>query len=282
VRSKLKDPDFKDQHEATQACQLSARPSGFVYFVGAGPGDPGLLTLRAVECLAKADCVLADRLVPPETLKFAKPGAKIVQFQHHSNEVPADGASVFRSREDFLSLMVTEAKQGKIVVRLKSGCPEIFAHQSEEQAILRDAGIPYQIIPGVTAGLAAAAYAGIPLTDSDCSSAVALVTGHEKSPKRGTHLDYELLAQFPGTLVFYMGVKTAPQWSQALIRGGRSANTPVTIVCRCSWPDQRIVRCQLSNVAETIVRNQVEPPAIIIVGEVAGQTLSPQSDPELE
>lgn len=253
----------------TNSGQTTARSQGMVFFVGAGPGDPGLLTLWAAECLKKADCVFADRLVHPEILKFVRPGATIIRLEHHYSGVSGCQGVSFRNRQDIVRWMIAEAQQGKIVVRLKSGSPEIFARQAEEQALLRQAGVPYKVIPGITAGLAAAAVAEIPLTDSDHSSAVALVTGHEKSSKKGSRLDYEVLAKFPGTLVFYMGVSTAQQWSEALIRGGKSPGTPVAIIYRCTWPDQKILRCQLGNLVETIAHHGVKAPAIIIVGDVA-------------
>ena len=242
-----------------------------MYFVGAGPGDPGLLTLRALRCLQRADLVIADRLVPPQILKYAPPQAEILVASHSLPTCPSYVDYPSLQKKTILPTMIQAAQNGKVVVRLKGGCTEIFARLSEELAAVRQAGIPYEIVPGITAGLAAAAYAEIPLTDPDLSSAVALVTGHQRPEKQGPPLDYRVLAQFPGTLVVYMGIATAPQWSQALIQGGLSPHTPVAIIRLCTWPDQQILRCSLGNLAETLAAHQVQPPVVIIVGEVVSR-----------
>jgi len=239
--------------------------------VGAGPGDPGLLTLRGFHCLQKADLVIADRLVHPRIFQYVRADAHILYCCQHGQTAATPQEGAFCPREEIASKMIQEAQKGNIVVRLKGGCPEVFARQSEELAALRQAGIPYEIVPGITAGLAAAAYAEIPLTDADVSSAVALLTGHERTGKRGLPLDYRALAQFPGTLVVYMGVGTARQWSAALLQGGRSPQTPVAILRRCSWPDQQTIRCQLGNLPETLAEHNVQPPAVIILGEVVSR-----------
>jgi len=249
----------------------SPPPLGRVYFVGAGPGDPGLLTLRAVQCLQRADLVIADRLVQPQILKYARPQAEIFVTSHPSPSCLSYVDYPFLQKKAILSTMIQAAQNGKVVVRLKGGCTEVFARLSEELTAVRQAGISYEIVPGITAGLAAAAYAEIPLTDAELSSAVALVTGHQRSEKQGLPLDYRALAQFPGTLVVYMGVATSPQWSQSLIQGGLSPHTPVAIIRLCTWPDQQTLRCQLGNLAETLAAHQVQPPAVIIVGEVVSR-----------
>jgi len=170
--------------------------------------------------------------------------------------------------------MVAAAEEGKIVVRLKGGDPDVFGRGTEETTALLAAGIPYETVPGVTAALAAAAYAGIPITHADWSSAVALVTGQERHGKEGRTLDYGALADFPGTLVFYMGVTSAGPWSEALLRRGKSPDTPVAIVRRCSWHDQRTIRCTLGTVAGVIAQQRLRPPAVIIVGQVV--SLAPE------
>lgn len=240
---------------------------GKVYLVGAGPGDPGLITIRGVECLRRADLVLYDYLVNPTLLHHAKPSAELVCLGHHSTQrcMP---------QEQINEQIVRVAHQGKIVVRLKGGDPDIFGRSAEETEALRAAGVPYETIPGVTAALAAAGYAGIPITHSHHSSAVALVTGQERHAKPSPRLDYEALADFPGTLIFYMGVTSAPTWSEALLHRGKPADTPVLIVRRCTWPDQSTLRCTLGTVATTIAEHQLRPPAVIIVGEVV--SLAPE------
>src|SRR5436190_12533302 len=170
-----------------------------VFLVGAGPGHPGLLTLRAVECLAQADLVLYDQLVSPRLLDFAPPTAQRIcvrqLHEHHAQRVPLVNEQ-----------LVAAARQGLCVVRLKNGDPNVFGRGGEEGELLRQAGVPFEVVPGVTAALGASAYAGIPLTHRRHASAVAFITGHEEPGKPDPALDWASLAHFPGTLVFYMGV----------------------------------------------------------------------------
>ena len=166
--------------------------------------------------------------------------------------------------------MVREARAGRTVVRLKGGDPAIFARLAEELAALEAAGVPYEIVPGVTAAQAASSHAGIPLTDRDDASCVAFVTGQERGDKRADEaLDYAALAQFPGTLVFYMGLTTAPEWSRELIAHGKSAYTPVAIVRRCTFADQQTIFTTLGGVDEHLGPGKLRPPAVVIVGDVA-------------
>lgn len=234
---------------------------GTVYLVGAGPGDPGLLTLRAVECLKKADLVLYDYLANPTLVEHAREGAELVRLGHHKggrNLAPGE----------ITAIMVDAALEGRSVVRLKGGDPSVFARGGDEAEALRHAGIPFEIVPGITSGLAVAAYAEIPLTHHDDASAVALVTGRERDGKNGSHLDYGVLADFPGTLVFYMGVTRAGDWSSALMEHGRSPETPVAVVRWCSRAWQQTVRCTLGTVAEIVATTGLRPPALFVVGEV--------------
>jgi uroporphyrinogen III methyltransferase / synthase len=240
---------------------------GTVYLVGAGPGDPGLITLRGIECLRRANVVLYDYLANPAVLQHAPADAELICLgQHRQQKV--------WSQEEINAAMIDAARQGKTVIRLKGGDPDVFGRSAEEMAALVAAGIPYQMVPGVTAALAAAGYASIPITHSHISSAVALVTGHERHCKPGPGLDFGALAEFPGTLVFYMGVTSAKTWSEALIERGKAADTPVAIVRRCSWNDQETIYSTLGEVAQVIVDRQVRPPAVIIVGRVV--ELAPQ------
>src|SRR5574340_801862 len=237
---------------------------GKVFLVGAGPGDPGLVTLRAVECLRQADLVLYDYLVNPALLDHAPAAAERVCLGHH-------GTGREMRPEEVCARMVESAREGKTVVRLKGGDPSIFGRAVEETETLHAARIPFVIVPGVTAALAAASCAGIPLTHPVHASAVALVTGQERQEKPASALDYAALARFPGTLVFYMGVTTAAQWSRALLDAGKSPQTPVAIVRRCAWPDQQTIHCTLATVAQVIAARKLRPPAVIVVGEVVGQ-----------
>jgi uroporphyrinogen III methyltransferase / synthase len=229
---------------------------GKVYLVGAGPGDPRLITVRGVECLQQADLVLYDCLVNPVLLEYVPSSAERIRVEHHAG------------RETINRKMIDEAQHGKTVVRLKSGDPAVFGRLAEEVAALRAASIPLEIVPGVTAGLAAAAFAEIPVTQGQQASAVAFVTGHERKDKTDSGLDYAAIARFPGTLVLYMGVSTAAQWSAALMNEGKPPATPVAIVCRCSWPDQEVIRCTLEDVARLIAARGIRPPAVILVGGV--------------
>src|SRR5213076_1805218 len=174
---------------------MSPAGPGRVYLVGAGPGDPGLLTARALELIARADVILYDRLIPDAALAGARPGAELVFVGKQGG-----GGSV--PQEQTEALMVQRAQAGAQVVRLKGGDPFVFGRGGEEALALRTAGIEYEIVPGVTAGVAALAYAGIPVTQRGLASAVAFVTGHEDPSKGGTQLDWPALAAFPGTLVF--------------------------------------------------------------------------------
>jgi uroporphyrinogen III methyltransferase/synthase len=236
---------------------------GRVYLVGAGPGDPGLLTLRGAECLRSADVVLYDYLACPELLTHIHAGAERMCLGRH-------GHGRLMSQIEINEAMIRHAKNGRTVVRLKGGDPAIFARLAEELAALNAAGVPYEIVPGVTAAQAASSHASIPLTDRDEASCVAFVTGREKHEQSSADsLDYAALARFPGTLVFYMGVTTAATWSRALIDHGKRADTPAAIVRRCSLPDQQVFFTTLGELGEAVRTKKLRPPAVVIVGEVA-------------
>ncbi len=232
-----------------------------VYLVGAGPGHPGLLTLRAVECMAKADLVIYDRLVSPRILEFAPAGAERICVTdlapHHVERCPHVNEK-----------LVEAARQGKHVVRLKGGDPLIFGRGGEEAEVLRAAGIPFEIVPGVTAAVAAAACAGIPLTHRLHSSAVALITGHEDPEKPESWLDWSVLARFPGTLAIYMGMSRLPQILRNLIDNGKPGNTPAAVVQLASTGNQRTVSCLLSKLPAEVEKANLKSPAIILIGEV--------------
>jgi len=238
---------------------------GKVFLVGAGPGDPTLITVRGVQCLAQANLVLYDYLINPELLQYAPESCERTCVGHPHN-------SYAKRQQDVNQELVTAARAGRIVVRLKSGDPHIFGRGAEEVAALVAAEVPFEVVPGVTAASAVASHAGIPITHRDAASAVALITGHRRADHNGVELDYASLADFPGTLVFYMGMTTSREWSQSLLRGGRSPDTPVAIVRRASWPDQETVHCTLGTVADVIQQRELRAPAVIVVGEVVGLT----------
>ena len=214
-----------------------------VYLVGAGPGDPGLLTVRAAELIARADVILYDRLIPEEALAGARPDAELLYVgkQGGGEQVP---------QEETHRLLVEHGRAGKTVVRLKGGDPFVFGRGGEEALVCLEAGIPFEVVPGVTAGVAAPAYAGIPVTHRELASGVAFVTGHEDPEKPETALDWPALAAFPGTLVFYMGVRALPRIAEQLVAGGRSPDEPVAVVERGTLPGQRTLLATLSDVAE--------------------------------
>ncbi len=241
---------------------VPSRSPGTVYLVGAGPGDPGLLTVRAVECLGRANLVLYDYLVNPASLDHASATAELVCLGHHSS-------GRMLSQDEIVALMLQGAQEGKTVVRLKGGDPSVFGRGADEIEPLREAGIPLEIVPAVTAGLAVAAYCEIPITHHDDASAVALIAGQERHCKAESHLDFGVLAHFPGTLIFYMGVRKAGQWSRALMENGKAADTPVAIVRWCSWARQQMIRCTLDSVVDVIAEKKIRPPSLFVVGKVA-------------
>jgi len=235
---------------------------GIVYLVGAGPGDPGLVTVRALELIVAADVIVHDRLIPREVLAAARPEAELIYVgkEPGAASVPQEGIE---------ELLIDRARQGKLVVRLKGGDPFVFGRGGEEAGALADAGIPFEVVPGVTAGVAAPAYAGIPVTHRDDASAVAFVTGHEDPEKEGSSLDYDALARFPGTLVFYMGVKALPRISAALIEAGRDPDEPAAVVERGTLPGQRAVSSTLGEIAAAATDAGIKAPAVTVVGPVA-------------
>jgi uroporphyrinogen III methyltransferase/synthase len=245
---------------------MNAAIPGIVYLIGAGPGDPGLLTVRGAELISRADVILFDGLVNEALLDYARPDAEMICVGKHGH-----GGMWSQSQID--GEIVRFAKMGKSVARLKGGDTAIFARTAEEVDTLIDEAIPYEIVPGITAALAASAYTGIPLTHRDWSSSVALITGQlqqtDGSCDAEDSLDWKALAHFPGTLVIYMGVTSAASWSKKLIEAGKSLTTPVALIRRCSWPDQMVIRCELGTVAATIASTPtLRPPIISIVGEV--------------
>ncbi len=236
---------------------------GVVYLVGAGPGDPGLLTARALELIAGADVILYDRLIPSSALDGARADAELLF-------VGKEGGGPSVAQEQTEELIVARAREGKSVVRLKGGDPFVFGRGGEEALTLRAAGIPFEVVPGVTAGVAASAYAGIPVTHRGLARAVALVTGHTREDaSEETTLDWDALAAFPGTLVLYMGVRRLPQIAASLIAAGRSPSEPAAVVEKGTLPDQRTVSATLATIAEAVEREGVRAPSITVVGAVA-------------
>ncbi|HEY3828075.1 MAG TPA: uroporphyrinogen-III C-methyltransferase [Solirubrobacteraceae bacterium] len=244
--------------------------AGRVYLVGAGPGDPGLLTARALELIAAADVVLYDRLIPAEALAGARAEAELLF-------VGKEGGGDSVPQEQTEALLVDRARAGLRVVRLKGGDPFVFGRGGEEALALRAAGISFEVVPGVTAGIAASAYAGIPVTHRGLSTAVALVTGHTREDQPGAEgnvdeqdtIDWPALAAFPGTLVFYMGVRQLPHIAASLIGAGRASDEPAAVVERGTLSAQRTVTGTLATIAERAQDEQIRPPSITVIGQVA-------------
>jgi len=236
---------------------------GIVYLVGAGPGDPGLMTRRSLELIASADAILYDRLIPANALEGAREDCEL----RYVGKAPGN---VAMSQERINELLVELGSSGKQVVRLKGGDPFVFGRGGEEAAALHEAGVPFEVVPGVTAGVAAPAYAGIPVTNRGAAAAVAFVTGHEAPGKQQSDIDWTGLAGFPGTLVFYMGVKNLPLIADALIAAGRDPGEPAAVVRHGTLPDQRTVTAPLADIAERVAEAGLTAPAITVVGPAVG------------
>jgi uroporphyrinogen III methyltransferase/synthase len=241
----------------------AARP-GVAYLVGAGPGDPALMTARSLELIASADVILYDRLIPAGALDGAREDAERI----YVGKRPGDAAM---AQSEIEALMVARARDGHSVVRVKGGDPFVFGRGGEEAETLADAGVAFEVVPGVTAGVAAPAYAGIPVTHRDDAAAVAFVTGHEDPAKEETALDWDALARFPGTLVLYMGVGRAGEIAAALIAAGRDPAEPAAAVERGTLPGQRTVSATLATLADAVAEAGLRPPAILLAGPVAAR-----------
>jgi uroporphyrinogen III methyltransferase / synthase len=238
--------------------------AGIVYLVGAGPGDPGLMTVRGAELVASADVILYDRLIPATALRGAREDAQLVYVGKRPGEPESP-------QPDIDQLMVEHARAGRGVVRLKGGDPFVFGRGGEEAEALSDAGVPFEVVPGVTAGVAAPAYAGIPVTHRDEASAVAFVTGHEDPSKEGSAIDWDALARFPGTLVLYMGVRRLGDIVTRLVAAGRDADEPAAVVERGTTPAQRTVTSPLAELPEAVAETGIGAPAIVLTGAVAAR-----------
>lgn len=238
--------------------------TGKVYLVGGGPGDPGLISVRGVECLKLADEVLYDGLVNPLLLRHTR--------AHCERTCRSDGPDGRVLKQDEINQrLVDAALAGKAVVRLKGGDPFIFGRGSEEAACLRKHGIEYEIVPGITAATAAGEYAGFSLTHRESASMVTFVTGHEAPDKSDSAIDYSQLAASPGTLVFYMGLHHLPQISQSLLDHGKHSDTPTAVISRATTPFQRTVVAPLEEIANAVANAELHAPSLIIVGDCVRQ-----------
>ena len=235
---------------------------GLVSLVGAGPGDPGLMTIKGMRCLAEADVVIYDFLANSVLLEKARPGCEILcagkQAGRHS-----------MAQEEINALIVEKALEGKRVCRLKGGDPFVFGRGGEEALHLREKGVPFEVVPGVTSAVAVPAYAGIPVTHRGAAASFRVITGHEAPGKQESDLNWDEIAATEGTLVFLMGVRNLPLICERLIAGGRSPETPAAIIARGTGPAQRTVLATLGDIVERMEEAGIKPPAVTVVGEVA-------------
>lgn len=235
---------------------------GRVFIVGAGPGDPELMTLRAARLLSEAEAVVYDRLVCIEALDLCPPGCRLISAgKAAGNHTMA--------QEEINQLLIDLAREGLTVVRLKGGDPFIFGRGGEEALALAGAGISFEIVPGVTSAAAAPAFGGIPITHRHLASSVTFVTAHEDPKKPGGSVDYVHLASSKGTLVFLMGARSIGRISRELLKNGMSAKTSVAIIENATTSRQRVLRCTLEEAPGFAEREEISPPAVVVVGPVA-------------
>jgi uroporphyrin-III C-methyltransferase len=236
---------------------------GKVYLVGAGPGDPKLITVYGMECIQQADVILYDRLANEALLQYAKDDAELI----FCGKLPGKHQLI---QQQIHELLVEKASEGKTVVRLKGGDPCVFGRVGEEAEVLAEHGIQYEIVPGITSGIAAPAYAGIPVTHRDYASSFAIVTGHGRAEKGEDHLNWSALAEGIDTIAFYMGVGNLNHICSKLIEHGKNPNTPVAIIQWGTTEKQKTVTGDLTTIEEEAADAQITHPAIVLVGEVVG------------
>ena len=234
---------------------------GSVWLTGAGPGDPGLLTLHALNGLCQADVVVYDALVGADILSLARPGALL-------ESAGKRGGRPSPRQRDISARLVTLAQKGRRVLRLKGGDPYVFGRGAEEALALVAAKIPFRVIPGISAGIGGLAYAGIPLTSRDTNHAVTFVTGHMAGGALPDGLDWRAIAQGSPVVVLYMGLTHVDRVAEAFIAAGRAQDEPVAIVSRATLPDQSVLETTLGRIVQDVSERQPDTPAIIVIGEV--------------
>lgn len=234
---------------------------GLVYIIGAGPGDPGLITVKGLQALRRADVVLYDRLANESFLQECRPDAELIFVGKMPDQHPVPQHEINR-------LLVEKGLAGNVVARLKGGDPYIFGRGGEEAEDLAEAGVPFEIVPGVTAAIAATAYAGIPATHRDCTSTVAFITGHEDPNKSESAVDWSKIGPSIGTIVIYMGIKHSEKNIQQIIDSGRSPDTPAALIQQGTLPSQRTVVATLGTLTQAIKEHDIKPPTLIVIGEV--------------
>ena len=236
---------------------------GKVYLVGSGPGDPDLLTVKAKRLLESADVVLHDKLPGPEILGMIP--------EEKREDVGKRAGGEWTPQEYTNARLVEIAQEGKTVVRLKGGDPTVFGRGGEEMVHMAENGIPFEIVPGITSAIAGPEAAGIPVTHRNYVSSVSFVTGHEDPTKEESAVDWEALANTGGTIVVLMGVGKLPDYTAELLRFGMAPETPVALIERATWPDQRVATGTLDTIVDVRDSEGIEPPAITVIGDVAGE-----------
>lgn len=236
---------------------------GFVSLVGAGPGDPGLITVKALEYIKRADVIVYDRLVNPDLLGHAPESCERV----YVGKTPKLHT---KTQDEINDILVAEARKGKLVVRLKGGDPFLFGRGGEEAEFLSENEIPFEVVPGITSAIAAPAYAGIPVTHRDLSSSVVIVTGHEDPEKTRASVDWDSLAHGPDTIVILMGLGNLSAITERLVKAGKSPETPVSLIQDATTPHQKTVTGSLADIVQRASEAGLRPPAVAVIGEVAG------------
>ncbi len=240
---------------------LSTLEPGWVWLTGAGPGDPGLLTLRAADGLRQADVVVYDALVDEQILDLVRPEAA-VEYAGKRGGKPSP------KQRDISLRLIELARAGKRVVRLKGGDPFVFGRGGEEALALVEAGVPFRVIPGVSAGIGGLGYAGIPVTHRDVNQSVTFLTGHDQNGLTPTAVDWPAVAKASPVLVMYMAIKHLDDIANRLMSGGRDPDEPVAVVSNATLPDMRVLETTLSRAAADTAKSNIEPPAIVCVGRV--------------
>ncbi len=235
--------------------------SGWVWLVGAGPGDPGLMTVHGLNAIRQADVIVYDALVNTSILDWARPGTEIVYAGKR-------GGKPSPKQRDISLRLIEFARAGHRVLRLKGGDPFVFGRGGEEAQTLVTAGIPIRIVPGVSAGIGGLAYAGIPVTHRDVNQSVTFLTGHDQTGDAPGAINWEALAQSSPVIVGYMAIKTLPKISAGLITGGRLPSEPVAVVCNATTPEMQVLETTLGSVVDDVAAAGIAPPAIICIGEV--------------
>jgi len=234
---------------------------GWVWLAGAGPGEVGLLTLLALRGLSQADVIVYDALVDQSILSLARPGA-VLEFAGKRGGKPS------AKQADISLRLIRHSRDGKRVLRLKGGDPFVFGRGGEEALSLVEAGVPFRVVPGISSGIGGLAYAGIPITHRDCNSAVTFVTGHDAAGEVPNAVDWHAISKGSPVVVIYMALKHIALISERLLSAGRRPDEPVAVVSRATVQGQRVLETDLLNVAAQVAEQDIEPPAIVVVGEV--------------